>query len=166
MIFSEDKDPLAVIQEQGWEQITDRRELAAMVDQVLRDNPAAVEQIQGGDSKPMGFFVGQIMKTTSGRAEPGLVKELLKDRFALRFVQVLSMGGAITGSSGSDGEVSPGELHGLIDRLAREEGLPNTFRFEEIEISRILSEEILPGRLGGLDRGPGRTLGRKTPPAS
>ena len=144
VVFGEDKEPLAVVQEKGWELITDRGELEAVVDQVLRDNPAAVEQLKGGESRPMGFFVGEVMKKTSGRAEPGLVKELLKESFSLSFVQVLSMGGAITGSSGSDGEVSPGELHGLIDRLAQERGLPDHLRFEEIEISRILSEEILP----------------------
>ncbi|MBN1834450.1 MAG: Asp-tRNA(Asn)/Glu-tRNA(Gln) amidotransferase subunit GatB [Spirochaetales bacterium] len=144
VVFSENQDPGTVVREKGWELITDRRELKRVVDQVLAENPAAVEQLKAGDSKPMGFFVGEVMKKTSGRAEPGLVKELLKESFSLSFVQVLSMGGAITGASGADGEVSPGALHGLIGRLAKEPGLPDHLRFEEIEISRILSEEILP----------------------
>jgi aspartyl-tRNA(Asn)/glutamyl-tRNA(Gln) amidotransferase subunit B len=144
VVFGENKAPLAIVQEKGWELITDRRELERVVDGVLEANPAAVEQLRGGDSKPMGFFVGEVMKKTSGRAEPGVVKEILKESFSLRFVQVLSMGGAITGRSGADGEVSPGSLHELITRLSREEGLPDSLRFEELEISRILSEEILP----------------------
>ena len=144
VIFAEDKEPLAVVLERGWELVTDRRGLKEVVDAVLAANPRAVAQLEGGDSKPLGFFIGEVMKRTSGRAEPGVVKELLKEAFGLRFVQILSMGGAITGSSGSDGEVSPGALHQLVTRLGQEQDLPRHLRFEEIEISRILSEEILP----------------------
>jgi len=144
VIFEEDRNPLEIIQERGWEQITDPRELDPVVDQILKENPKAVEQIRGGDSRPMIFLVGQIMKKTSGRAEPGRVKELLNARFDLSFVQVLSMGGAIGGTRTGAGEVAAGDLKQVIDKLGQDKRLPKNVRFEEIEISRILSEEITP----------------------
>jgi aspartyl-tRNA(Asn)/glutamyl-tRNA(Gln) amidotransferase subunit B len=103
-----------------------------------------VEQLSGGDSKPLAFLIGAMMKKTSGRAEPGAVKALLQERFGLSFVQVLSMGGAIAGRRGGDGEVSAGDLKPVIDELSRGGELPRNVRFEELEISRILSEEINP----------------------
>ncbi|NBB90431.1 MAG: Asp-tRNA(Asn)/Glu-tRNA(Gln) amidotransferase subunit GatB, partial [Spirochaetes bacterium] len=96
-VFREDKDPDTIIAENGWEQITDSTELAGYVDRVIEENPHAVEQVRGGDTKPMGFLVGQIMKATNGRAEPQLVNALLRDRLALNIVYVLSFGGAISG---------------------------------------------------------------------
>ncbi|UCF97929.1 MAG: Asp-tRNA(Asn)/Glu-tRNA(Gln) amidotransferase subunit GatB [Spirochaetaceae bacterium] len=144
VIFEEDRDPVRIIKDRGWEQMTDPEELTPIIDDILDENSKAVEQIRRGDSRPMAFLVGQIMKKTSGRAEPGLVKELLNARFELAFVQVLSMGGAIGGRRSGAGEVSAGDLKEVIDKLAQDKRLPNNIRFEEIEISRILSEEITP----------------------
>jgi aspartyl-tRNA(Asn)/glutamyl-tRNA(Gln) amidotransferase subunit B len=144
VIFEEDKDPLQIIKDRGWEQITDPEELSPVVDQILDENSKAVKQIQGGDSRPMAFLIGQIMKKTSGRAEPGLVKQLLKDCFELAFVQVLSMGGAIAAKRSGAGELSPGDLKQVIKQLGQGKRLSQNIRFEEIEISRILSEEITP----------------------
>ena len=143
-VFEEDRDPLQIIKDRGWEQITDPGELTPVVDQVLEENSRAVEQIRGGDSRPMAFLIGQIMKKTSGRAEPGLVKELLGSRFELALIQVLSMGGAIGGKRSGGGEISAGDLKQVVEKLAGEQRLPKNIRFEEIEISRILSEEITP----------------------
>jgi aspartyl-tRNA(Asn)/glutamyl-tRNA(Gln) amidotransferase subunit B len=144
VIFAEDRDPVEIIRDRGWEQITDPGELDPLVDQIMGENPKAVEQIRAGDSRPMIFLVGQIMKKTSGRAEPGLVRELLNARFELSFVQVLSMGGAIGGTRTGEGEVAAGDLKQVVDRLGRDQKLPKNVRFDEIEISRILSEEITP----------------------
>jgi aspartyl-tRNA(Asn)/glutamyl-tRNA(Gln) amidotransferase subunit B len=144
VLFEEDRDPLEIIQDRGWEQITEAEELDPIVDQILEENSKAVEQIRGGDSRPLIFLVGQLMKKTSGRAEPGLVKELLSARFDLSFVQVLSMGGAIGGTRTGAGEVAAGDLKLVVDKLGQDKRLPKNIRFEEIEISRILSEEITP----------------------
>ena len=144
VVFSEDKDPGAIIRERGWEQLTDRGELGRMIDAVLASQPRAVEQVRGGDSKPIGFLMGEIMKRTCGRAEPGLVKELLTARFQLSFIQVLSMGGAIAGHRTGEGEVAAGDLSAAFGELIRQGGLPHNLRFEELAISRILSEEIAP----------------------
>jgi aspartyl-tRNA(Asn)/glutamyl-tRNA(Gln) amidotransferase subunit B len=144
VVFAEDEDPGAIIRERGWEQLTDRGELGRVIDAVLAGHPQAVEQVRGGDSKPMGFLMGEIMKRTSGRAEPGLVKELLTARFQLSFIQVLSMGGAISGQRTGEGEVAAGDLSAAFGELIRQGGLPHNLRFEELAISRILSEEITP----------------------
>ncbi|TVR33833.1 MAG: Asp-tRNA(Asn)/Glu-tRNA(Gln) amidotransferase subunit GatB [Spirochaetaceae bacterium] len=141
-VFSEDKDPEAIIMEKGWEQITDAAELQRYVDEVLADQSQAVEQINAGDSRPLGYLVGQIMRRTSGRAEPQLVTQLLKQRLGLEFVHVLSFGGAISGTREDDGLIVPGDLRDLRQILDQE--LSATLRFEEVQLGRFLSEEITP----------------------
>jgi aspartyl-tRNA(Asn)/glutamyl-tRNA(Gln) amidotransferase subunit B len=144
VVFAEDKDPAAIVRERGWEQLTDRGALGAAIDRVLAGHPRAVEQVRAGDSKPMSFLTGEIMKATSGRAEPGLLKELLAARFQVSFIQVLSMGGAIAGQRTGEGEVEAGDLSAAAAELSRQDGLPRNLRFEPVAVSRILSEEIAP----------------------
>jgi len=59
-------------------QITDTSELESLVDKVLAENPQQVEDYRGGKEGLLGFFVGQVMKETEGRANPKLVNELLR----------------------------------------------------------------------------------------
>jgi len=61
-------------------QISDHAAIAAEVDAVLSANPDVLERLQGGDLKPIGFLVGQVMKATKGRADPKLVSELIRSR--------------------------------------------------------------------------------------
>jgi aspartyl-tRNA(Asn)/glutamyl-tRNA(Gln) amidotransferase subunit B len=144
VVFAENKAPRKIINERGWEQITDRKKLQPVVCEALKKNPDSVKQIHAGNSKPMGFLIGEIMKNTSGRAEPGLVRELLKEELNLSFIQVLSMGGAITGRRTTSGDILPGELDLVIQKITEDASLPGNIRFEEVEISKILSEEITP----------------------
>jgi len=58
-------------------QISDTNELEAIIDQVLTENADEVEQYRNGKTKLQGFFVGQIMKKTQGRADPKLTNQLL-----------------------------------------------------------------------------------------
>ena len=69
----------ALIDQQGLKQVSDSSELQALVDQVIADNPAQVEQFRGGKDKVLGFFVGQIMKATGGKANPQQLNELLRE---------------------------------------------------------------------------------------
>ncbi len=142
-VFDGDRDPLEIIRENGWEQITDPAELGALVDDVLGKHPKAVQQIREGDSKPIGFLVGQVMKASSGRAEPRAVQELITGRLELRVVQVLSFGGAISGVRRADGLVEPGDLASLRELFAAE-GFADNVRFDELTLGRFLSEEITP----------------------
>ncbi len=74
------KPPGVVVAEKGLEQITDTAALEARVDEILAAHPAEVAAYRGGKKKLMGFFVGQVMRATRGKANPQLVNELLRDR--------------------------------------------------------------------------------------
>jgi aspartyl-tRNA(Asn)/glutamyl-tRNA(Gln) amidotransferase subunit B len=143
-VFTEDKDPLAIIGEKGWEQITDPAALGAIIEKVMAANAQAVAAIRGGDSKPTTYLVGEIMRETSGRADPGLVQSLVRQKLSVSVVQVLSLGGAIVGTETDGGEVVPGDPGQLMRLLEAEGSLGRTIAFEQGELGRILSEEITP----------------------
>ena len=69
----------SLIEERGLKQVSGRDELQALVDKVIADNPGQVEQFRAGKEKVLGFFVGQIMKATQGKANPQQLNELLRD---------------------------------------------------------------------------------------
>jgi aspartyl-tRNA(Asn)/glutamyl-tRNA(Gln) amidotransferase subunit B len=69
-----------IIEAKGLKQITDAGAIEAVIDQVLADNPTQLEQYRAGKDKLFGFFVGQVMKATRGKANPGQVNALLKAR--------------------------------------------------------------------------------------
>jgi aspartyl-tRNA(Asn)/glutamyl-tRNA(Gln) amidotransferase subunit B len=71
-------DADAVIEAKGLKQITDSGEIQRIVEDVLAANPEQVEQYRGGKTQVIGFFVGQVMKATKGKANPGEVNRLLK----------------------------------------------------------------------------------------
>ena len=71
-----------IIDKKGLKQITDTGEIEAMVDEVLANNPKQVEEYKAGKEKMLGFFVGQIMKQTGGKANPGQVNQLLKKKLS------------------------------------------------------------------------------------
>ena len=73
-------DADTIIAERGLKQITDTSALEAMVDEVIANNPKQVEQFRAGKEKVLGFFVGQIMKATQGKANPAQVNELLRKK--------------------------------------------------------------------------------------
>ncbi len=70
----------ALVEAKGLTQISDVGALEAIIDQILADNPTQVEQYRGGKTKVFGFFVGQMMKQTQGRADPQLANDLLKQK--------------------------------------------------------------------------------------
>ncbi len=74
------KAPQAIVEEQGLVQISDEGAILAIVDQVIAANPQSVADFQAGKDKAIGFLVGQIMKETKGKANPGLVNKLIVDR--------------------------------------------------------------------------------------
>ncbi len=72
--------PRAVVQERGLGQISDDGELTALVERLLEENPAQADQLRGGKDKLVGYFVGQAMKATGGRADPARVGELVREK--------------------------------------------------------------------------------------
>src|SRR2546427_1682156 len=73
------RPPAEIVEEKDLRQVSGRSELEAVVTGVLAANPDVVERIRGGDTKPQGFLVGQIMKATKGQANPSVVQQLLKE---------------------------------------------------------------------------------------
>lgn len=71
-------DPDTIIEAQGLKQVTDSGAIEALVDEVLAGNPEQIEQYKAGKDKVFGFFVGQVMKMSKGKANPQQVNELLK----------------------------------------------------------------------------------------
>ena len=69
-----------IIESRGLKQITDTGAIELLIDQVISANPNQVAEFQGGKEKMLGFFVGQIMKQSKGKANPGQVNQLLLDK--------------------------------------------------------------------------------------
>ncbi|RMH22583.1 MAG: Asp-tRNA(Asn)/Glu-tRNA(Gln) amidotransferase subunit GatB [Gammaproteobacteria bacterium] len=73
-------DADTIIEKKGLVQITDTGQLEAIIDDILSNNPQQVEQYRAGKHKLLGFFVGQAMKATQGKANPGQLNQLLKQK--------------------------------------------------------------------------------------
>ena len=80
IMIAEGGTPDEIIEARGLKQMSDSGELETLVDAVIAENPAQVEQFRAGKGKVLGFFVGQIMKRTGGRANPQQVNALLTER--------------------------------------------------------------------------------------
>ncbi len=76
-MFTSGRDAEAIVKEKGLVQVSDTGEIERIVDEVLAANPKEVERYRGGDEKLLGFFVGQLMKLTKGKANPKTVNEIL-----------------------------------------------------------------------------------------
>ena len=81
--LSENKNPLDLIKELGLSQITDPEELRLVAKEVLDENPNLITDYKNG-KKVFGYFVGQIMKKTNGRANPPLANQVLKEELETR----------------------------------------------------------------------------------
>ena len=72
----------SVIEKKGLKQITDTSAISKVIDEVLAKNPGQLAEYRSGKDKLFGFFVGQVMKATGGKANPGQLNELLKKKLA------------------------------------------------------------------------------------
>ena len=81
-MWKSEKDPREIVEEKGLVQITDTAELEKIVEEVLETNQKQLEQYRSGKEKLFGFFVGQTMKATRGKANPKIVNELLKKKLS------------------------------------------------------------------------------------
>ena len=75
--FDENRDPAAIIEEEGLQQISDSDSLAPMIQEIIDSNPKSVADYKAGKKKALGFFVGQVMKATKGQANPGVVNQMI-----------------------------------------------------------------------------------------
>ena len=75
-------DARTIVDREGLVQVTDEGAIVEVIDRVIAANPDKVEEFRGGKDKLFGFFVGQVMKESSGKANPATVNKLLKERLA------------------------------------------------------------------------------------
>ena len=71
-----------VIEAKGLKQMSDTSEIEAIVDEIIANNAAQVEQFKSGNEKILGFFVGQVMKATGGKANPKIINQLLREKLS------------------------------------------------------------------------------------
>ena len=74
------KNPNSIIEEKGLAQISDEGEIEKLVDEVLKNNPENIEKYRNGKIKLLGFFVGEVMKLSKGKANPATLNKLLKKK--------------------------------------------------------------------------------------
>ncbi|MBT4267735.1 MAG: Asp-tRNA(Asn)/Glu-tRNA(Gln) amidotransferase subunit GatB [Deltaproteobacteria bacterium] len=77
-MFQSGQDAETVITKKGLKQVSDSGELTGICENIITDNPAQAEQFRAGKEKVMGFFVGQVMQQTKGKANPQMVNQILK----------------------------------------------------------------------------------------
>ena len=77
-MWSEGRDADAIIEAKGLKQITDTSAIEQAIDEVMAKNPGQLAEYRSGKDKLFGFFVGQVMKATQGKANPAQLNELLK----------------------------------------------------------------------------------------
>ena len=81
-IWQSGKTADQIIEEKGLKQVSDSGAIEAIVDEVIAANPGPVAEYQAGKEKLMGFFVGQVMKASKGKANPGMANQLLKKKLS------------------------------------------------------------------------------------
>ncbi len=75
-----DKNPIDIVEEKGLKQLSDPKELEDLIDKVINDNPDKVKEYVSGKDKLFGFFVGQVMQVSNGKANPQLINDILKKK--------------------------------------------------------------------------------------
>ena len=81
---AEVEDVRALVEEKGWAQLSDPKQLLPIISEVLDNNPQSVEDFKGGKKQAQGYLIGQIMKETRGQANPGVVNKLLGQELGKR----------------------------------------------------------------------------------
>jgi aspartyl-tRNA(Asn)/glutamyl-tRNA(Gln) amidotransferase subunit B len=79
-MFDSGTDAAGIVEAKGLKQISDSGEISAIVDQIIKENPEQADQYRGGNTKVAGWFTGQVMKATQGKANPQMVNQLLQEK--------------------------------------------------------------------------------------
>ncbi|MBD5534684.1 MAG: Asp-tRNA(Asn)/Glu-tRNA(Gln) amidotransferase subunit GatB [Lachnospiraceae bacterium] len=79
VMFDEDIDPAAYVEEKGLSMVSDEAPLKKAVEEVIAANPKSVEDYRGGKERALGFLVGQTMKAMKGKADPAAINKILKE---------------------------------------------------------------------------------------
>ncbi|MDO5294549.1 MAG: Asp-tRNA(Asn)/Glu-tRNA(Gln) amidotransferase subunit GatB [bacterium] len=79
VIFTEDIDPEQYVEEKGLKMVNDEGALRTTIEEIVSQNPQSVEDYKAGKKKAMGFLVGQTMKAMKGKANPGMINQILTE---------------------------------------------------------------------------------------
>jgi aspartyl-tRNA(Asn)/glutamyl-tRNA(Gln) amidotransferase subunit B len=79
-MYGTGKAPETIVAEKGLKQVTDEGEICEVIDGIMAAHPNQVDEYRAGKEKLLGFFVGQVMKQTQGKANPKLVNEVLREK--------------------------------------------------------------------------------------
>ena len=72
-------DPKSYVEENGLKSMNDEGAIKGTIEQIVKENPKSVEDYKAGKKKAIGFLVGQTMRATQGKADPGIVNKILKE---------------------------------------------------------------------------------------
>jgi aspartyl-tRNA(Asn)/glutamyl-tRNA(Gln) amidotransferase subunit B len=81
-VWSEGGDPAAIVEQRGMKQVTDTGAIEKAVEAIIAANPDKVEQVKAKPSM-LGWFVGQVMKASGGKANPQAVNDILKQKLGI-----------------------------------------------------------------------------------
>jgi aspartyl-tRNA(Asn)/glutamyl-tRNA(Gln) amidotransferase subunit B len=79
-MYATGKEPAAIVEEKGLKQVTDEGEIGQVIEAILGSHPNEIEEYRAGKEKLLGFFVGQVMQKTRGKANPKIVNQILRDK--------------------------------------------------------------------------------------
>jgi aspartyl-tRNA(Asn)/glutamyl-tRNA(Gln) amidotransferase subunit B len=82
LMFETGKDAAVIVEDNGMRQVTDTGAIEKVIDEVMTANPEKVAEYRSGKDKLFGFFVGQVMKQSGGKANPAVLNELLKAKLS------------------------------------------------------------------------------------
>ncbi len=80
VMFETGRGPKEIVEELGLQQISDQGELVSIIQQIMADNPDAVENVRSGKEKAIKFLVGQVMRATRGKANPQIAEQMLREQ--------------------------------------------------------------------------------------
>ena len=80
MVFNEGGDPRSIVEEKGLAQVSDDSALEGWADDAIASNPKPVEEYKAGNAASINFLMGQVMKASRGKANPGAVMQMLKQK--------------------------------------------------------------------------------------
>jgi aspartyl-tRNA(Asn)/glutamyl-tRNA(Gln) amidotransferase subunit B len=81
-MYKTGRDPESIVKEKGLLQISDESAIEKAVDEIIAKYPAEAERFRAGEEKLLGFFVGQVMKATKGKANPQMLNDLMKKKLS------------------------------------------------------------------------------------
>lgn len=128
-------------------EMSSEKELLPFIKKVIQENPEQCKILKNGEMPPLEFLTGLVMKETSGKAVPQIVKSLLKEELNISVIYVITTGGAISAVRHNDGTISSGDASEL--KMIAERISPDT-PIQFTSAGQYLSEELEPSNWADL----------------